>query len=342
MLTVQEHDLSFTDKKESDKQNYALIMSSQDCDNESMSNNPYYNNNYSQSKYHSQYTSSPRQFKSFSSIQNNNNLYNTNFIEQRPYYNNYTHTPIYTHIYNKYQPSTSLNYKSKSKTRHQIPTDDLVNSVCSNLYVNQYNAMNKCKSAGIIPYTIHNNKLLFLFQNNESPIKKKNGGWNDFGGKCNNDSEKTWDIASREFSEETNCLFYFKDQKDSDEHENYFNLLKKQPVPYEKSTIDLLKSIIPISQKYFSNKITEYAIPICASSKEIYISYFVKVNYIEEFDLPESEDFHVEYEERYIRKCKWFTIEDLTQVDESVFHKRLQITKIRQRIINYNDKGLFV
>ncbi len=99
---------------------------------------------------------------------------------------------------------------------------------------------------------------------------------------------------------------------------------------YESSTISILKELIPDSQKYYSDKITQYVLPIYASSKEIYISYFVKVPYIDHIDIPIAEDIHINYEIRYIRECKWFTIDDIINLEETDFHKRLQITRISQ------------
>jgi hypothetical protein len=205
-----------------------------------------------------------------------------------------------------------------------------------------YDAIGKCRSAGIIPYAIHNNKLYFLFQTAVSPIRKKNDGWNDFGGKKLVPCETTAEVAAREFSEETSCLFYIKDQLHLDNSNIMYDLLKdNENLYYSDDTIILLKKLIPDAQKYFTDKINEYALPLYVSSKETYISYLIKVCYIPTEDIPRAEDIHIPYEERYIRTCKWFTFEELMVLDEISFHKRLQITKIQQRINNYHKKGLF-
>lgn len=204
-----------------------------------------------------------------------------------------------------------------------------------------FDPINNCKSAGIIPYAIHNQTLYFLFQRSKNPGKKKDAGWNDFGGKRISLAETTAETASREFSEETSCLFYLRDQID-DLSKKYYELLKdNKNLYYDESTVDILKSIIPLSQKYFNDKITEFVLPIHVSSKEIYISYLVKVTYIDERDLPHAEDIHIDYEDRYLRDCKWLSFEELMTMDEKEFHKRLQITRIQQRINSYYQKELF-
>ena len=203
-----------------------------------------------------------------------------------------------------------------------------------------YDAINNCKSAGIIPYTIHGGEIYFLLQKIDNPVRKKDSGWNDFGGK-QLFSETTAEIAAREFSEETSCLFYLKDNE-SKEYNEYYELLKdNQELQYDDPTIELLKNLIQKSQKFYTNKITEYVLPLYISSKETYISYFVKVCHIPEIDLPRAEDIHVAYEYRYIRTCKWFSLNELLALNEKDFHKRLQITRIQQRIINYFSKEMF-
>ncbi|AGF85160.1 hydrolase [Moumouvirus goulette] len=209
-------------------------------------------------------------------------------------------------------------------------------------YANKpYDAINNCKSAGIIPYTFHNGQLYFLLQRAKNPPRKKDSGWNDFGGKQINPNETTAQIASREFSEETSCLFYLAEKKDLKSKEIYDLLKDNQKLNYDTNTIQLLKDIILLSQKYYCDKITEYVFPIYVSSKETYISYFVKVKYIPEQDIPKAEDIHINYEDRYLRDCKWLSLDDLMNLNEKDFHKRLQITRIQQRIMKYYDKGLF-
>ncbi|AGC02099.1 NUDIX hydrolase [Acanthamoeba polyphaga moumouvirus] len=209
-------------------------------------------------------------------------------------------------------------------------------------YANKpYDAINNCKSAGIIPYTFHNGQLYFLFQKAKNPPRKKDSGWNDFGGKQINPNETTAQIASREFSEETSCLFYLADKKDLKSKEMYDLFKDNQKLNYDMDTIQLLKDIILLSQKYYCDKITEYVFPIYVSSKETYISYFVKVKYIPEQDIPKAEDIHINYEDRYLRDCKWFSLNDIMNLNEKDFHKRLQITRIQQRIMKYYEKGLF-
>lgn len=210
-----------------------------------------------------------------------------------------------------------------------------------------YDAINNCKSAGIIPYTIHNGELLFLLQRFVNLERKKYNGWNDFGGKRSNIAESTAETAAREFCEETSCLFYLTETSDSsspnsEENKRLYDLFKDNPsLSYDQETIELLKKTIVESQKYFVDKITEYVSPIYISSKETYISYFVQVKYIPESDIPRAEDIHIPYTLRYMRECRWFTYNELINMKDIEFHKRLQITRIQQRISSYCAKGLF-
>lgn len=206
----------------------------------------------------------------------------------------------------------------------------------------KFDPITKCKSAGIIPYAIHNNQVYFLFQKSDNPLRRKDDGWNDFGGKQTNLYETTSMTAAREFSEETSCLFYLVEKSDAESVANYKRLMHNKNLSYDPEDIEILKKIIPQSQNFFSNRITQFVSPIYLSSKETYISYFIKVEYISAEDIPKAEDLHIDYEDRYVRTCKWFTFDELMALDEKDFHKRLQITKIQQRIANYNEKGLFI
>lgn len=202
-----------------------------------------------------------------------------------------------------------------------------------------FDAINNCKSAGIIPYTIHDSTLFFLFQQNDSPIKRKESGWNDFGGKQLLSTDTTAETASREFNEETSCLFYLKSIPEN----NLYSKLKNNPtLLYSEKTISELQSILPSAQKFFADKITEFPFPLHVSSKETYISYFVRVPYIDENDIPKAEDIHINYENRYLRTVRWFTISEILLLKDKDFHKRLQITRIQQRIQNYFEKGMFL
>lgn len=254
-------------------------------------------------------------------------------------WNGYSNQP--RRSYNDFSPipTNGLYLLQKNNKKYR---SESVNNI-SDMYhdYKQYDAVNNCKSAGIIPYTIRDGITYFLFQQAANPPRKKDAGWNDFGGKKGNPSEHTAETAAREFSEETSCLFYLKEQTDN-ESANAYNLLKdNNELFYDADTVQLLKNILPISQKYFMEKITEFVSPIYASSKDIYISYFVKVKYIPEEEIPRAEDIHIPYETRYIRACKWISYDELMAMDEKDFHKRLQITRLQQRVHNYYEKGLF-
>ena len=202
----------------------------------------------------------------------------------------------------------------------------------------QYDAMTNCRSAGIIPYTIYNDKLQFLLQKIDKPVKKKYSGWNDFGGKQIDLNETTASTAAREFSEETSCLFYLKENND----DVLYNQLKdNDTLSYNENVIQELRTLIPKSQKYYHDKITKYVSPVHISSKETYISYFVNVPYISASDLPRAEDIHINYDEKYLRTCQWFTLNELMNLSDKDFHKRLQITRIQYRLNTYNTKRLF-
>ena len=205
-----------------------------------------------------------------------------------------------------------------------------------------YNAILNCKSAGIIPYTIYNGVIYFMFQKMLNPVKKRDEGLNDFGGKKIGANETTAEIAAREFSEETSCLFYLK-SVDDDFSKKMYNVLKhNDELYYDAEAVNNLIALIDKSKLYYSELITQNMVPLYTSSKEIYISYFIKVVYVPEEDLPNAEDIHIPYEYRYIRTCKWYTINEIMAFDEKDFHKRLQITKIQQRIQNLYSKNMFV
>jgi len=203
----------------------------------------------------------------------------------------------------------------------------------------RFNPIDNCRSAGIIPYCLKDGDIFFLFQKSDNPLRRKDDGWNDFGGKMSN-SETTFETAAREFSEETSCLFYLKEQKVFDKE--LYDALKNNPnLEYPLDVIEKLRKLIPISQIYFANKISQYASPLFTNSKEIYISYFVKVEYVPIEDIPSAEDIHIVYEDRYRRTCQWLSLGQILSMNEQLFHKRLQITKVQRRIDNFNAKGLF-
>lgn len=204
-----------------------------------------------------------------------------------------------------------------------------------------FDAILNCKSAGVIPYTIYNNQVYFLLQHSINPSRKKDKGWNDFGGKRIGQSESTIAAASREFSEETSCLFYLNEMGDKISKKMY-NLLKNNTtLTYDDETISNLEKILPYAQQYYVNRIKENTNQLYVSSKETYISYFVRVDYIPDSDIPVAEDIHVNYETRYLRQCKWFSFDEIILLNEHDFHKRLQITRIQQRIKNYYEQNLF-
>lgn len=280
--------------------------------------------------------------------------------ESSDYYNNFV-------VSNSWNGNSNLPKKYLKKRVNKNSYDHSINNNFDLPKFKPYDPINNCKSAGIIPYTFHNGQLYFLFQRINNPIRKKDGGWNDFGGKRNiinmdkrsgsktnslgesdiKFCETTVETAAREFCEETSCLFYIKELLDKNmsepDFDKYYDLLCDNPdLEYDDSTISFLCKLIPNAQKYYIERINEFALPIYASSKEIYITYFLKVNYIPDEKLPSAEDIHIPYETRYIRTCKWLSYDDVLDLNEKDFHKRLQITKIQNRIRNYFEKGLLV
>lgn len=201
----------------------------------------------------------------------------------------------------------------------------------------QYDAIKNCKSAGIIPYTIVDDVVYFLLQKSIDDEKKKLQGWNDFGGKRISSDNSTIETAAREFSEETSCLFYLFDQD-----QNFYQLIKNNhEVEYDAQIIKKLGTIIPDSTSFFAKQIQSNIYPMYTSCKEIYISYFLYVPFVPASDIPRAEDIHIFYEKRFMRRCKWISLEKILKMKDHQFHKRLQITKIKQKIIDLNNKSLF-
>lgn len=252
-----------------------------------------------------------------------------------------------THQSNSWNGYSKKNYVHNSKyhvphyiySRSCEKMDDRSNPIGYNIPV--YDAINNCRSAGIIPYAFNEGILYFLFQRIDIPKRKKDGGWNDFGGKAE-PYETTMETAAREFSEETSCLFYVVENSGHTIDPLYNILKNNELLQYDDYAIDQLKKLIPKSTTHYTKCIMELASPLYVNSKETYISYFVRTHYLPADDLPRAEDIHIPYEERYIRTCKWFSISELMDVHEKDFHKRLQITKLQNRTYDYYQQGLFI
>ncbi len=199
----------------------------------------------------------------------------------------------------------------------------------------------KCKSAGIIPYTLLDGNIYFLLQKANHPNKYKDNGWDDFGGKQLFAEESPIHTAAREFSEETSCLFFLKElYGNNQEYRDKYMLLKNNGTLHNSHEINsVIIDLIPKSTEFYVKKISSS--PLYISSKEIYISYLVKVPYVPDTDLPIAEDMHINYDIRYLRKCRWFSISDITTIDQKYLHKRLQIMKPQYRIKAYYDKNKF-
>lgn len=326
-------------------------------------NSPYSNSNSSPEKYfRPRYPDKSNTNHNQNYYQNHNQYYYQNQNHNSyPYYNSPKENT--SNFVNSYPPvftrNTNANNKRKYYNKSQIskslsPSNytDSENALLNNYNMyNTYDAVQRAKGAGIIPYCILDGQIYFLLQKTTNPHKKKDDGWNDFGGKKNN-IESTADAAGREFSEETSCLFYLKEpnrcyaplgtlREQSNVYcDKLFEQLKDNPtLTYDTNSINNLKQILPVAAKFFSDKINSQLNPLYISSKETYISYIVKVVYVAVTDIPRAEDIHIPYEDRYIRTCRWFSIAELMNLNETEFHKRLQITKIKNRIRNFYERG---
>lgn len=189
------------------------------------------------------------------------------------------------------------------------------------------------KGAGIIPYCIKDNDIYFLLQRYTNPKRKNDVGWNDFGGKRDYETEMSHEIAAREFSEETSCMFYLSAIGDLDT----INRIKSSTGREE--LVDDIKTLISESTNYFADLIETN--PIYIYNKDIYMIYFVNVAYADINDIPECEDIHINYHVRYRRECKWFTIKELLDGGDSILHRRLRILGMNRRLRRYHDENRF-
>jgi hypothetical protein len=309
-------------------------------------NQNYYNQNKNYSNSYPSGDNTSYSIDNFPSFGNKNKLSSSGGVERSSSSSSLTLPQVYSkkEIDNRFtnnQPFPINNTKSNNKYKKK-PYQSKSFSPPHMNYVDTYkpyDAVLRAKGAGIIPYTVIDGKIYFLFQKADNPNKKKDFGWNDFGGKKNLTEENTSITAAREFSEETSCLFYLKEQTDEQSKILYEELKDNQTLTYSTDVVNKLKQIITLSAKFFSNKINTYINPLYISSKETYISYIIKVKYVPIIDIPRAEDIHIPYEERYIRKCKWFSMEEFMLLTEYDFHKRLQITKIKNRIQNFYERG---
>src|SRR5690606_7615491 len=136
---------------------------------------------------------------------------------------------------------------------------------------------------------------------------------------------------------ETSCLFYLKEINDID---NY-TIVSNYNVTKNSDVSNILPDLIIKSKKYYEDKLNKKENLLYLSSKEVYVTYFLDVQYIPYDHLPLAEDLHIHYEDRYIRECKWFSYDEIVKMDDTMFHKRLQITKIKKRIMSYYENNVF-
>lgn len=193
------------------------------------------------------------------------------------------------------------------------------------------NIRNLAKSAGVVPYSYVEGKLYFLFQITHPPIsdiksRNKIGVLCDFGGK--RDALLDKDIimtASREFSEETSCLFFEKDS--------------------EKNNLKNLKNLITKSTEHYSNQIKN----MCEKHKYFelyhdfsYVVYLLKTDYIPAETFPDKEDQYINYDVHYKRECLWISYDDLMRMPYYKIHRRLNAVKLLPKIRCLYDNDLFL
>lgn len=154
-----------------------------------------------------------------------------------------------------------------------------------NIVINNQNY--QCKAGGILPYTIINNNIYFLLQKQYS--KKNNSKdslYSDFGGKREKSDPNIGYTAAREFSEETNGIFFNKSNNN-----NLDDKIKTSTIITE----SLLKHNIP---EYIYNYNGKYL---------IYLLYVYPVN-TEKFD-------NIEFFTKLKRTCEWINCKELLNDD---------------------------
>jgi hypothetical protein len=251
------------------------------------------------------------------------------------------------HYYNRFRDDGFSNFDSSYQYQKPGSYDLNANILSKSWSHNErskfvkYDVLNNAQGAGIIPYTYRDDELMFLFQKTIFPDTTKNRGWNDFGGKRDDkldvDSKQT---ACREFSEETSCLFYLKEHNNTDNDLLYAEISKSDT--FKPESLDALRDNFTPSRDYYLDRINTYdSDKFNLHIKEIYVSYFCWVPWIHQDDFPEHEDIHMYYEYRYVRECRWLTIDEVLALDDGEFHKRLQIMKIKNKIQDLWEQKLF-
>lgn len=161
-----------------------------------------------------------------------------------------------------------------------------------NIIINNQNY--QCKAGGILPYTIINNNIFFLLQKQQT--KKNNSKdslYSDFGGKREKSDPNIGYTAAREFSEETNGIFFNKENKN-----NLDEKIKTSTIITE----SLLKYQIP---EYIYNYNGKYL---------IYLLYVYPVN-TEKFD-------NIEFFTKLKRTCEWINCKEL--LNDEFINTKLQ------------------
>ena len=160
--------------------------------------------------------------------------------------------------------------------------------------------------AGILPVSIMNNKLMFLFGEERKRPKESARGWADFGGGSDK-GESTIDTAAREGSEELTGFL--------GNQAKVAKLLKKPTVVITNKGVKYTTYIVPIN--YSRDLVTHF------NNQATFFKKYVPINVLNK---------SVIYEKSCI---KWYSIEDIKK-NRSIFRDYYKV--IVDEIIEKEDK----
>jgi hypothetical protein len=163
----------------------------------------------------------------------------------------------------------------------------------------------ECKAGGILPYIIKNNSIYFLLQHSNNKI------YSDFGGKREKTDQNIIQTVAREFSEETNGLFF--NNNSLDKNLSLDDSIKKSRIIIE----SLLLHNDPLYIYNYNGKYIIYLLELYSINKNNFgnIENFTKIN----------------------RKCEWVKSEIL--VNEHFINNNLQY-RLRKGLKNCINKLL--
>ena len=206
------------------------------------------------------------------------------------------------------------------------------------------------RPAGVIPYYVFpNGTILFLLQLNLSTNGRQNG-WSDFGGKPDplrkydgrNRGESSEETAVREMLEELGCLPAVRPDS------KLYGLLARRSSygPVQKQLVEnIIRSRVPLLTNNLTSRTSRVNSnkKLALSAREQYKIYFYRLeHYLPIEDIPPYEDMHIDYSFRHKRECRWFTIEQLRDMDVNDYHMRLRIAGVGRRLPAIYRQGLLV